>query len=431
MEFANWNKKLGDPSWFLHDHFGMFIHFGLYSASGREEWMMNHERISVEDYEKRFFKHFNPEKMDMKKLAKMAKAAGMKYAVLTTKHHEGFCLYDSAYTEYKITNTAYEKDLVKEYVEAFRLEGIKIGFYYSLLDWHHPDFHIDGMHPLGYHTELRKNKGREWEKYKTYLHNQVLELVTNYGKIDYFFFDYSYDWHDYGWAKGKGQKEWGSKELLDRILEIQPDLLINDRLGLEYGIETPEQFEPEEPLKKDGKPVIWEACLAMKESFGYVRDAKEWKSVESLLRMLVGTVSNNGNLLLNISPNGKGELDPREEKRLQAIAEWMDRHNRSIYGAQKSNFQAPRDCLLTQVENRLYVHILSWPLGYIHLKNLVGKVEYAQFLHDHSEVKFKEHDPTESKDHTQVAIAKDSIVLELPVEKPDIPILVIEIFLRE
>lgn len=430
MTYANWNDKIGNPKWFLHDRFGMFIHFGLFSTAGREEWLMNHERISVYEYERRFFQHFNPELLDMRDLAKQAKAAGMKYAVLTTKHHEGFCLWDTAYSEYKSVHTPFGRDIVKEYVEAFREQGIKVGFYHSLLDWHHPDFHIDGMHPLGYHKELRKNKGRSMERYREYLHKQVLELVTNYGKIDYIFFDYSYEWHDYGWAKGKGENDWHSDELLDKILKHQPNLIINDRLGLDFGVATPEQFEPEEPLEKKGKPVIWEACLAMKECFGYARDAKEWKSTESLLTMLISTVSNNGNLLLNVSPNGKGELDPREALRLEKIAEWMKYHKRSIYGAGKSSFEAPKKCLLTQLDDRLYVHIISWPLRYIHLKGVAGKMNYAQFLHDHSEVKFKEHDPDQNPDHTQVEVGEGSIALELPINKPYPMIPVIEIFLK-
>lgn len=189
-------KTDGDISWFTNDRFGMFIHFGLYSMPARHEWVKSIEKISDEKYDK-YFKYFNPDMFDAKEWAMRAKQAGMKYAVLTTKHHEGFCLFDSQYTDYKVTNTPYGKDIVKQYVEAFREAGLKVGFYYSLIDWHHPDFPIDMKHPLRENDSAIRNDGqRNMCRYAEYMRNQVTELLTNYGKIDILWFDFSYDKND-------------------------------------------------------------------------------------------------------------------------------------------------------------------------------------------------------------------------------------------
>lgn len=183
---VRWNRT----RWMREERFGMFIHWGLYAIPARGEWVRSTERISVEDYEQ-YFEEFDPVCYDPKKWAKLARQAGMKYAVLTTKHHDGFCLFDSAYTDYKATNTKAGRDLVREYVDAFRAEGIKVGFYYSLLDWHHPDYphYGDRQHPMR-ENPAYGNEKRNFSNYVTYLHNQVRELMTNYGKIDLLWFDF-------------------------------------------------------------------------------------------------------------------------------------------------------------------------------------------------------------------------------------------------
>ena len=185
-------KTDGNTEWFVQDRFGMFIHFGLYAMPARHEWIKTYELISEEKYDK-YFKYFNPDLFDAKEWARKAKEAGMKYAVLTTKHHEGFCMFDSAYTDYKITNTPFGRDLVKEYADAFRAEGLKVGFYYSLIDWHHPDFTIDQKHPRRCEPDAEEmNKTRDMKKYAEYMRNQMKELLTNYGKIDILWFDFTY-----------------------------------------------------------------------------------------------------------------------------------------------------------------------------------------------------------------------------------------------
>ena len=172
-------KTLGDATWFRHDRFGMFIHWGLYALPARHEWIKNREEIPEAKYDK-YFEHFDPDLYDPREWARQAKAAGMKYVVLTTKRHEGFCMWDSQYTDYKCTNTPAGRDLVREYVDAFRAEGLHIGFYYSLLDWHHPDFTIDMYHPRRDDPDAyEQNQGRDMRKYAEYMRNQVTELLTN------------------------------------------------------------------------------------------------------------------------------------------------------------------------------------------------------------------------------------------------------------
>src|SRR5699024_10704552 len=166
------------------------------------------------------------------------------------------------------------------------------------------------------------------------------------------------------------------------VLELQPDILLNDRLELDRGIITPEQFQPVKPLEKDGQPVLWEACQTLNGSWGYHRDNLDWKPTEMLIKMLIDTVSKDGNLLLNVGHNGRGEFDYRSTERLEGIGEWMRLHSRSSYGACHSEHETPQDCRLTQKGNRLYVHVFSWPIRHIHIKGLGGKVKYAQFLHD-------------------------------------------------
>lgn len=423
----NWPTEYGDPSWFIHDRFGMFIHWGLYSLAARHEWVMKYEEIHPDGYYK-YFKHFNPDLFNPKKWAKAAKNAGMKYVVVTTKHHEGFALWDTQYTDYKATNTGQNKDLLKDIVEAFRDEGLKIGFYHSLIDWKHNEFPIDGVHPQWEDEEFKeKAKDRDISKYREFLHGQVKELLTNYGTIDYLWFDFSYADRI---EKGKGADDWNSIELEKMVLKLQPNIILNDRLDLGRGVVTPEQYQQRSNIKKDGKQVLWEACQTLNGSWGYDRDNLDWKSSELLTTMLVDTVSKGGNLLLNVGPNGRGEIETKALHRLDEIGNWMRLHNRSIYGATESAYDAPAGCIFTQNGRKLYLHILSWPFRTIHLEGLKGKVEFAQFLHDASEVIFKESDEQKSG-HTDPKIGQNEVVLEIPVQRPDVILPVIEITLKD
>lgn len=433
-------KTPGDTAWFTHDRFGMFIHWGLYSLPARHEWIKTREKISEEKYDK-YFKHFNPDLFDAREWARQAKAAGMKYAVLTTKHHEGFCLFDSQYTDYKSTNTPCGKDLVREYVDAFRAEGLKIGFYYSLIDWHHPDFPVDMLHPRRDDENAEQlNEGRDMHRYAEYMRNQVTELLTNYGKIDILWFDFSYSKNvppeGKEWMKGKGKDDWEAEALIKTARDLQPGIIIDNRTEIDQDLWTPEQYQMTEWLRdeKTGELVTWEACQTFSGSWGYYRDEMTWKSPEMLIRMLINTVALGGNLLMNVGPTSRGYFDYRAEEALKVYADWMKYNSRSIYGCTMAEPDllpmCPPDCRFTQSEDgkRLYVHLFAYPYKHVQIKGLAGRVDYAQFLHDGSEVLF-----TERKvNHFGVGLAEadDLLVLEVPEVKPHCLVPVIELFLK-
>jgi alpha-L-fucosidase len=424
--------------WWTEARFGMFIHWGSYALAARHEWVKNNEHITDEEYQK-YFEHFNPDLYDPKEWARIARNAGMKYFVITTKHHEGFCLWDSKYTDYKATNTPYGKDLIKPLVKAMRDEGLRVGFYYSLLDWHHPEYPLDKFHPMFNNPEFReKAKNRDIKKYTEYLHNQVRELLTEFGQIDCLFMDFSFPGKD-----GKGREDWQSEKLIKMIRQLQPNIIVDDRLDLldvpgGWDYRTPEQFMPREWVKMNGKKVPWETCQTFSGSWGYYRDEATWKSVRQLIVMLIETVSKGGNLLLNVGPTARGAFDSRAVERLNGIGEWMKLHSRSIYGCTEApeEFKTLQNCLLTYnpQTKRLYVHVLEWPMETLYLDGFGGRVKYAQLLNDASEIRFVEaaksseggYLPGERKE-----AVSQTLILRLPVQKPDVAVPVIELYLKD
>lgn len=419
-------QKAQRMKWWSDARFGMFIHWGLYALPARHEWVKNAERMTNDQYQK-YFDVFNPDMWDPHEWAKMAKAAGMKYVVLTAKHHEGFCLFDSKFTDYKATNTPYGKDLIKEYVEAFRAEGLKVGFYYSLIDWHHPDYTVDSNHPQRQTSDsayARLNKGRDMSKYREYIKNQVRELLTNYGEISIIWFDFSFPG-----KHGKGHDDWDSENLLKMARSLQPGIIVDDRLDLEnveggWDFTTPEQVQVSKWPEVNGKRVPWETCQTFSGSWGYYRDETSWKSPAQLLELLIESVSKGGNLLLNVGPTARGVFDYRAQDRLKAMGEWMKYNNRSIYGCTEapSGYNAPANSLLTYnpVTKRLYIHLLAYPLGSLKLTNMADKVKYIQFLHDASEIRFS----------TGENASKNDLTVSLPMLKPPTEIPVLEVFLK-
>jgi alpha-L-fucosidase len=415
--------------------FGMFVHWGVYALAARNEWMRHRERTPDAEY-RRYVDHFDPDLYDPGAWADLARAAGMRYVVVTTKHHDGFCLWDSKLSDYTAANTPYGGDLLTPLVSALRERDLGVGFYHSLIDWHHPDFPIDGLHPLRDDAEaLAGQGGRDMAAYRRYLHGQVRELLTGYGPLDEVWFDFDYPDHVHEGVKvwgGKGPDDWGSAELLAMVRELQPGALVNDRLGVPGDFVTPEQYQPASPVLRDGVPVPWEACQTLNGSWGYDRDNRDFKSVDLLLRMLVDTVAKDGNLLLNVGPTARGEIDPEAVSRLTAIGDWLRPHGRAIHGAGPSRFTPPPDCRYTQRGDRLYLHLFTWPFELVHLPDLAGRVEYAQFLHDGSEVRREVVDPGASASMTDPGgPPPGTLTLELPVRRPDVAIPVVELFLRE
>ena len=233
----------------------------------------------------------------------------MKYVVLTSKHHEGFCMFDSQYTDYKCTNTPAGRDLVREYVDAFRAEGLHIGFYYSLIDWHHPEFPIDNLHPRRDDPDAEeKSKGRDMKKYAEYMRNQVTELLTNYGKIDILWFDFSYSGNtnpNKPWMRGKGKDDWEAEELIATARRLQPGIIIDNRTEIEQDLWTPSSISRPRGCAMP-RPASWSRgrpARPSRASWGYYRDEMTWKSPEMLIQMLINTVAVGGNLLMNVGPD--------------------------------------------------------------------------------------------------------------------------------
>ncbi|MBE6376822.1 MAG: alpha-L-fucosidase [Lentisphaerae bacterium] len=398
--------------WFDTGRFGMFIHWGVYSMGAKYTWIKSIEKMTDEDYD-RYVKHFEPDLFEPEKWAKLAKNAGMKYVVFTAKHHDGFCLFDSKLTDYKYQ----EKDLLKGVIDAFRNEGLKIGVYYSLPDWHHPNYPHDARHP-------QRGIGKECDflPYRAYLHGQVREILSNYGKIDLLWFDGSYP---------DTAHIWDMDNLEKLCRELQEGILIS-RLPGHDDFDTPEQNIPQQGLfDKNGNPKHWEGCQVLHGEWCYTRE-KQWKTPAELLQMLIRHTSRGGNLLLNIGPTSRGALDEHTESLLESLGKWMKWHKKAIHNCcgAPAEFPEPEFCRYTwnPEKKRLYLHLFSWPDRRIDLPNLAGKVSYAQMLHDGSEIRFTEN--LYGNVNGPNVPADGALRLALPVTSPEnCPLPVIELFL--
>ncbi|HLS15999.1 MAG TPA: alpha-L-fucosidase [Beutenbergiaceae bacterium] len=413
--------------WFTHDRFGLFVHFGLYSVAARHEWVMTREKIAVEDYQ-RYAEVFDPDRFDAVALAREAKDAGMRYAVLTAKHHEGFALWDSAASDYNAMRYC-GRDLVAEFLEAMRAEGLKVGLYFSVIDWHHEDFTIDYHHPLRDEPDVaERNASRNMDTYRQFLHAQVREVLTGYGRLDYLFYDFTYV-ADHNQMAGKGPWDWDAEGLLAMTRELQPGIIVNDRLGIPGDLVTPEQYQPSEPMADThGAPVVWEACQTLNGTWGYDRDNTNVKSPDLLVRMLVDTVAKGGNLLLNIGPDGRGAIPDRDLATLTAIGNWMELHEGAVIGAGPAKVPAPPGTMVTQRGDRLYVHLLAWPFGHLHLPGLAGKVSFARLLHDGSEIICEQiQSDQQAWNTTPGGQPPGTLTLQIPVRRPDVELPVIEL----
>ena len=389
-----YNKRV---EWYQQARFGMFIHWGIYAIPARGEWVRSVEEMPEEEYMS-FFEEFDPIDFQPKKWAKAAKEAGMKYAIMTAKHHDGFCLFDSELTDFKATNTKAGKDLVKEYLEAFREEGLKVGLYYSLLDWHHPDYphYKDQNHPMR-NCEAQKDVDRDFNRYLDYMHGQVRELCTRYGKLDIMWFDFSY-----GELRGEA---WRATELVNMVRGYQPDIIIDNRLevsGEGFGslatdnpsvfagdFVSPEQIIPPQGLKSEsGKELVWEACITMNDNWGYCAKDKNFKPASTIIKKLVECVSKNGNLLLNVGPDARGNIPEESLEILREIGIWMKKNSASIYGCKGSGLPKPENGRITGRGNKLYYHVMENAIGSVPLygisKDLVKSV---RLLSDGSELK--------------------------------------------
>ena len=382
---------------FRDSRFGMFIHWGIYAIPARGEWVRSFEKIDLDDYLK-YMDIFDPVDYNPRQWARLAKQAGMKYMVMTAKHHDGFCLFDSKYSDYKATNTKAGRDLVKEYVEAARAEGLGVGLYFSLIDWSHKDYpKYDDIHSPHYRDPRFRDEKIDFDNYLDFLHKQVKEIVTGYGKLDILWFDFSYE-------DMVGEK-WRAADLIDMVRHYQPDVIIDNRLetsGEGFGsivtnnpspycgdFVSPEQILPYEGIRNvNGENVPWELCLTMNNSWGYNANDKDYKSAKLLVRKLVECVSKNGNMLLNVGPTARGYINDASRQILEEIGAWLDKNGESIYGCGSAGGLAkPEWGYYTQRANVIYAHIFEAPIGPLALIGIdKEEIDYMTYLHDGSEV---------------------------------------------
>lgn len=369
-------------AWWHAAKFGMFIHFGLYSQHARHEWAMEDEAIPIGEYQ-RLAKQFQPKPGSARAWAKLAKAAGMKYMVMTTKHHEGFCNFDTKLTDYCATKQGPKRDLVREYVEAARAEGLRVGFYYSLMDWHHPD----GAR-CATDEEARK-------RFVAYTHGLIRELLTNYGKVDVLWYDVSWPLDAAGWE---------SERMNKMVFELQPDIIVNNRNHLPGDFSTPEQ-----KIVAETNGRAWESCMTLNDSWGFQRADDDWKSSKTIVRNLITCVRDGGNYLLNIGPEGDGSVPPESVRVLTEVGRWMDTSGDTIY---KSDLCQPRRsnyASFTRTGNTLFMHVHFWPGEDVAISGLMTKVKSVHLLKTKENVKF-------TQDPYRVHL------IGLPAQAPDAPV---------
>jgi alpha-L-fucosidase len=357
----------GRMDWWREARFGMFIHWGLYAVTAGEwggrtdygEWIRHSAKIPLAEYEK-LKEKFNPTGFDAREWVRLAKQAGMKYITITTKHHDGFCLWDSATTDWDVMSTPFKRDILKELSDACKEEGIKLCFYYSIMDWHHPDY----LPRRDWETE--DTKGADFERYVAYMKAQLKELLTNYGPIGVLWFD--------GQWEGNWNDERGH-DLAAYVRSLQPGIIINSRVGRgggDWGLDgesgmlgdyaTPEQTIPDEvPAGVD-----WETCMTMNGHWGYNRADKGFKSTQDLVRKLADIASKGGNFLLNVGPTPEGKIPEESIDRLRGIGGWMRVNAESIQGTRagslgKREWGRSTETTLPNRVTRFYLHVFDMP----------------------------------------------------------------------
>jgi alpha-L-fucosidase len=329
--------------WWHEARFGMFIHWGLYCTIGHHEWAMEMEGIPVPQYEQ-LAKVFKPQPHAARAWAKLAKQAGQKYMVMTSKHHEGFCNWDTKLTNYCAAKQGPGRDLVADFVEAARAEGLRVGFYYSLMDWHHPDG-----------VRCATDEAAR-QRFVEYTHGLVRELMTNYGKIDVL-------WYDVDWPLTAEQ--WESKKMNEMVFKLQPDIIVNNRNGLPGDFSTPEQ---EIRAERSGR--AWESCMTMNDSWGYAEADDAWKSPKTIVRNLITCANGGGNYLLNIGPKPDGSVPEPSVRILTEVGKWMSKNGPTIYEAEPGRLSWHTFAGYTRKGNTLYIHVHFWPAQTVGTKAL-------------------------------------------------------------
>ncbi|MEJ2701307.1 MAG: alpha-L-fucosidase [Sedimentisphaerales bacterium] len=407
----------GRMAWWRDARFGMFIHWGLYAIPAGEwkgkqipgigEWIMQTAHVPVSEYEQ-LAKQFNPVKFDAHRWVQIAKNAGMKYIVITSKHHDGFCLWDSKVSDYDVMDaTPFKRDILGELSEACKKQGVRLCFYHSIMDWHNPDAQAP-FYP-NYNDGSRTNPN--FPRYvENYLKPQLKELITNYGPLGVLWFD------------GEWIKDWTEpqgKDLYNYVRSLQPDIIINNRVGkgrkgmegLSKGEEYAGDFgTPEQQIPAKGLPgVDWESCMTMNDTWGYKAGDHHWKSAEDLTRKLVDIASKGGNFLLNVGPTAEGLIPEPSVERLSAIGAWTKVNGESIYGTTASPLGEVPWGRCTAKPGKLYLHVFDWPTnGRLEVPGVEKKVTRAYLLADKKRTKLP------------VSLAgRSGVAVRLPAEAPD------------
>jgi alpha-L-fucosidase len=373
--------------WWHEAKFGMFVHWGLYSVLGRHEWVMENEGIPLSEYEP-LADQFQPVPDAARAWARLAREAGMRYMVMTTKHHEGFCQFDTKLTSYCAPKHGPRRDLVKEYVSAAREQGLRVGFYYSLMDWHHPD----GARCA---TDEAARK-----RFVAYIHGQIRELMTNYGKVDVL-------WYDVAWPLDASG--WESERMNRMVFELQPEIIVNNRNLLPGDFSTPEQ---EITAEKGGR--AWESCMTLNDSWGYQRADDDWKGSKTVIRNLVSCANQGGNYLLNIGPRPDGSVPEDSVRILQEVGRWMQRNSETIYASDPCRVNTSNYADFTRRGNTLYMHVYFWPGDTVALSGLMTRVKSARLFAPNRPVEFQQ-------DEFRVRFRG------LPADPPDLPLTTIAI----
>lgn len=367
-------------AWWRDAKFGMFIHWGVYSVLGEGEWNMKTSRIPTAEYEK-LPPRFNPTGFDAAEWVGLAKRAGQKYVVFTSKHHDGFAMYDSKVSGYDIVDaTPFKRDPVKELAAECAKQDVRFGLYHSILDWHHPDYQ-----PLPDWDPARADAKPDFDAYLEYMTAQVRELCTGYGPLACWWWD-----GVWGHEDPAGRKRFAAVNAMVR--ELQPSILINNRAANAEDFDTPEQYIPPTGLANtDGSPKLWENCITLTTGhgshpptawWGYDKNEKEFKSAEYCIRMLIDLVSKGGNLLLNVGPSPEGRIGRAEVEVLEAMGRWLDVNGDAIYGTTASPFShLPFFGRATVKNTTLYIHVFNWPAdGRLLLPGLMNEVREARLL---------------------------------------------------
>jgi alpha-L-fucosidase len=367
-------------AWWRDAKFGMFIHWGIYAVPAGEwgndrnqaEWIMLRAKVPFDDYVN-FATRFNPVKFDAREWVRVAKDAGMKYLVITAKHHDGFCMFDTKLTDYNIVKaTPYRRDPMKELAAACREAGLVFCFYYSIPDWHHPEFPVRySMH--GFHGVNKPDA--DLKKYVEYLKGQLRELLTNYGPIGILWFD------DGGCFERIDNKAevLGSQEIADLIHQLQPDCLINDRLWAAADYGTPEQRIP-----GDRQKTAFEVCMTLNRHWGYNKYDKDYKTPKEVVRNLADIAHKGGNYLLNVGPTAEGLIPPESVDVLREVGKWMAINGESIYGTTAGPIESiPAWGRGTAAPGKLYLHVFEWPAdGVLEVEGVNVPIARASFLAD-------------------------------------------------